>query len=174
MGKEKKLKEKNLEQSYTIEALQDEIEFLQQDNADRRAKLWEVVCENDRLTMRYEPYRPPGDEHEEFDFYELIEENESLSQNILNKMKVIDEKNIEMANLNYKIRQLEKAAVEMNPANTIRIKNDRWWNFSVELWPGAWGLNYYRYDWKKYGATSREGQMQIGPFGFSWNREPKR
>lgn len=65
----------------------------------------------------------------------------------------------------------------LKPAIKVRrllCRYDRWWSFSVELWPGAWDLNYYRFDWRKHISTSREGQVQVGPFGFSWNRELKR
>lgn len=54
------------------------------------------------------------------------------------------------------------------------IKNDRWWSVQIELWPGAWTLHYYRYDWRKHDGTAREGQINLGPFGFSWFREPKK
>lgn len=178
MSKEKKLTNKELrdllsEQGYTIEALEDEIEEIRQDNIERRAKLWEVIQENDRLTLTYEPYRPPGDEHEGLEFYGLIEENEELRLE-LNKMA---EKNYQLAS---DLQQAQTAVTEKKAVKEPkkRIKNDRWWNFSVELWPGAWGLNYYRFNWKNamsrgYPGTSREGQIQVGPFGFSWNREPK-
>lgn len=166
--------EKILEFQYTIEALEDELQDHEKEIEDTKAKLWDVIQENDRLTLTYEPYRPPGDEHEGLDFYELIEENDNLTQNILNKIAVIKE-------LEERIYILERT-VQVNKAPRIpasdpkkpRIKNERWWNFSVELWPGAWGLNYYRFNWQKHGSVSREGSIQVGPFGFSWNREPKR
>lgn len=54
------------------------------------------------------------------------------------------------------------------------FKNDRWWSVQIELWPGAWNLHYYRYNWRKHNGRAREGQINFGPFGFSWFREPKR
>lgn len=54
------------------------------------------------------------------------------------------------------------------------IKNDRSWTFSFEIWPGAWNLYYYRFNWRKHNGTVREGQINLGPIGFSWYREPKR
>lgn len=186
--------EKILTLGYSIEALENELEHLEEVIEDTKAKLWQVICDNDRLTMTYEPYRPPGDKHEGLDFYELIEENDNLTNNVLAKIAVIkeleEEKNedkkritsLEYRNTNLanELREVRKAVVEMKPAaKQPRIKNDRWWSLNIELWPGAWGLNYHRYDWKKaqrngHPALSREGQMQIGPFGLSWGREPKR
>lgn len=149
------------EMKYQIEALEDEIEDLKSEVAEEHSKLWEIIQENDRLTLAYEPYRPPGDENEGVNFYDLIEENKELRAEVAGlKIQL------------YLKDNLPDAPVE--PIKKSRIKNDRWWNFSIELWPGAWGLNYYRYDWKKYKSSSREGQMQIGPFGLSWNKEPKR
>lgn len=71
----------------------------------------------------------------------------------------------------------KQQAPEISTVKKNRRKYYRFWNFSVELWPGAWGvLNYYRFDWQKHQPTSgvREGSLQVGPFGFSWFREPKR
>lgn len=181
--------EKILELGYSIEALENEIQNLEERLQDKHEKMWEIIQHNDRLTLTYEPYRPPGDKHEDVTFYGLIEENDSLVEKVLEKMEIIREQdeNIErlygsLAIYQDRVAQLERSLVEMKtvekapriPFSKPRIKNERWWNFSVELWPGAWGLNYYRYNWKKYEGTSREGNFQIGPFGFSWNREPKR
>ena len=163
MSKEKKLTNKQLRellttQSYNIEALEDEIEYLKGEHATNKARIWELIQQNDTLTMKYCPYRPPGDEDEDIDYYDLKDENAKLRA--------------ENLGLALKLYNVPRKAPEI-PVKK-KVKNDRWWNFSIELWPGAWGLNYYRYDWKKYSANTREGQMQIGPFGFSWNREPKR
>lgn len=173
MGKNK---DKALELSYTVEALDDEIEYLkntiaelERKGAEDHARIWELICHNDRLTLSYEPYRPPGDEHEGLTFYGLVEENKELIK--LNKY------------LETRVSSLLESLTTPapNPAPIIPvapkkplIKYDRYWNATFELWPGAWGLNYYRYQGKKYNSESREGNIQIGPFGFNWNRDPKR
>lgn len=54
------------------------------------------------------------------------------------------------------------------------LKYDRYWKFSIELWPPSWGLSSYRFDWRRFNSESREGSYQLGPFGFSWNRDLKR
>lgn len=178
----KKKDEKILELQYTIEALENEIESLEEDARITHEKLWTVITENDRLTLRYEPYRPPGSEDEEYDFYELVNDNKSLTQKLLDKIEIIKELEEEVraakTRNNLLVSELidvRKAVAEMKIAkeHKPRIKHDRYWNFSFELWPGSWGLNYYRYQWKKYGSRSREGSFQLGPIGFSWNREPK-
>lgn len=181
--------EKILELSYTIEVLEGEIEHLEEVIADTKAKLWEVICDNDRLTLAFEPYIPPGHEDAELTFYGLKEENDMLTQKVLDKMEIIEELDEEVLNQQRLIASLRKEIYDVGqhytnkapqiPVKPKRVKNERWWNFSVELWPGAWGLNYYRYDWQRaqrngHPGTSREGNFQIGPFGFSWNREPKR
>lgn len=180
MSKETK-KDKIVELGYTIEALEDEIEYLKGEHATNRARIWELIEHNDRLTLTYEPYRPPGDEDENTSYYDLKEENDMLTQKVLDKMALTDELDGRISKLvteNYELRRTIQAnndiVYKATKKTKSRVKNDRWWNFNIELWPGAWGLNYYRYDWKKYNADTREGQMQIGPLGFSWNREPKR
>ena len=168
MKEKKKFKEKILEQGYSIEVLEDEISDLEEQLSETKTKLWEIIQENDRLTLTYEPYRPTGDENEGVNFYDLFDENKELKATV----RQLEQ---EVVNLNYKLRQVEKSMVEMKPAGKQpRIKYDRWWNASFELWPGAWNCSYYRYQAKKHGSKSREGQVQVGPFGFSWNREPKR
>lgn len=171
---------------YDVEALVDEVEHWQEVAAEAKGKLWEVITENDRLTLTYEPYRPPGDEHEGLQFYDILEENDELTRGILDKMEVIAEQdqriaefvrdNLELRNQVWELQRTLQVNPEIKAKKEYKpkIKNERWWNFSIELWPGAWGLSYYRYQWRKYGGTSREGNFQIGPFGFSWNREPKR
>lgn len=164
---------------YDVEALEDHIEHLEEVIADSKAKHWELIQENDRLTLTYEPYRPPGDEYEGLQFYDILEENDELTRGILDKMEVIKEQDQRIAELRNQIYALQRTLqvnsdVVKAAAKKPRVKYDRWWNLSFELWPGAWGLNYYRFQGKKYNSNSREGQAQIGPFGFSWNREPKR
>lgn len=168
MSKNKK-DDKILELQYNVEALENEIESLEEDARINHEKLWTVIQENDRLTLRYEPFRPPGDPTEEYDFYELVDENKALEKEV----KYEKDKN---NRLTAELIDVRKAVAEMKIVQEEPrrlIKNDRYWNFSFELWPGAWGLNYYRYDWRKYGARSREGSIQLGPIGFSWNRDPK-
>jgi predicted nuclease with TOPRIM domain len=130
-----------------------------------------------------QPNLPPCDEPENLTFYDLIEENDNLTQNVLDKMEVIKEVEAENKRLLENNRRLiselidvRKAVTEMKIAKEYKplIKYDRWWNASFEFWPGAWGLSYYRYKWEKYGSDSREGSIQLGPVGFSWNREPKK
>ncbi len=161
------MKKKELE--YQIEALQDQVEDLEQQLQDQHAKLWSIIQENDRLTLKYEPYRPEGDEHENLDFYGLVEDNKKLKDLV----KRLQEKNNRLVS---ELIDVRKAITETKVAKEHKplIKYTRWWNANIELWPGAWDLNYYRYKWEKYGSDSREGSLQFGPFGFSWNREPKK
>lgn len=77
MGKSKK-DEKLTELGYSIEALEDEIEHLHEVISSKHTRVVELIGENDRLTMTYEPYRPPGDEDENISYYDLKEENEHL------------------------------------------------------------------------------------------------
>lgn len=128
--------EKILELSYTIEALEDEVEHWQEVAAEAKAEAQE----------------------EKIEYQKLVNYNWELKRMIQVNSDIIKE--------------------ATGPRKPF-FKNERWWNISFELWPGAWGLNYYRYDWQRairngHPATSREGNFQIGPFGFSWNREPKR
>lgn len=167
----KKRDDKLTELGYTIEALQDEVDHWQEVAAENKAKLWDIICENDRLTLTYEPYSPPGHEDENVGYYDLKEENKDLSDRINRYLDTIQKQD----NLLWELRAevaLQKLTKEAK--KKFAFKNDRWWSVSFELWPGAWDLNYYRYDWKRHNGTSREGNFQIGPLGFSWNRDPKR
>lgn len=121
----------------------------------------------------------------------LQKENDALTQNILDKIAVIKELEDDYMSLTNdylrKVNELHQArSTEVGPSEVVftkkapeipfptKVKYERWWNFSIELWPLAWGLSYYRYDWQRAKSDAREGQIQFGPFGFSWNREPKR
>lgn len=81
----KELRELLNEQGYSIEALEDEVDELKWANRDlcqmvldKQTRIVELISENDRLTMTYEPYRPPGDEDENISYYDLKEENQHL------------------------------------------------------------------------------------------------
>jgi len=159
---------------YDLEALNDEVEHLSEVIASKQARIVELIRENDRLTLAYEPYRPPGDEWEGVNFYDLVEENEALTQKVLDKMQIIEELDTELYQLKRSLVELKKAPeIPVAPKRPL-IKYDRFWNVSFELWPGSWGLSYYRYQHERHGSQSREGSIYVGPFGFSWNREPKR
>lgn len=112
----KELNGKIKEQSYMIEAQNDEIAYLKGEVAEKHEKLWAVIQKNDRLTMTYEPYRPPGDEYEGLTFYELIEENNSLTKNILDKIDVIKELDEELRKLGAEVRGLKlQLLIQKNP-----------------------------------------------------------
>lgn len=66
------------ELEYALEAAEDEISLLQEETSAQKKRIWELIKENDRLTLAYEPYHPPGHENENVSYYELIEENKSL------------------------------------------------------------------------------------------------
>lgn len=130
------------ELNYTIEALEDEIEYLREDSVDSRAKLWEIIQENDILTMKYCPYRPPGDEDEDIDYYDLKEENN---------------------NLRLQLTQLaERFYNQPKPAEKKR--NPKAGCVSFDFWPiSDWfRLSYHRW------SPGQASQLCIGPIRFDW------
>lgn len=148
MKKKKELKEKNLEQSYTIEALEDEITNLEEIIASLKAKQWELVQENDRLTMRYEPYRPPGDENEGRDFYELIDEVSEARSQISR-----------LAQENYELR------VQMRNMRPKRYKKNG--VISFDFWPLRDWFRLSRHKWNPGMAA----QVCVGPIRVDWFAE---
>lgn len=104
MGKKAKI----TKLQYTIEALTDEIDNLNDIISMKQERIAELINQNDRLTLTYEPYRPPGDEYEGVSFYELVEENDSLTKNILDKLEVIEELGHRLYAFEAEVRQLKK------------------------------------------------------------------
>lgn len=147
MNKEKKLRDLMLEQSYTIEALGDEIEHMKGEVAEKHAKLWEVIQENDRLTMTYEPYRPEGDEDHGKDFYELIEENKDLHSNI----KRIATDNLELR-------------LELSRQQSKKKKYKKCGTVSLDFWPIKDWFRFSHYKWN----PGMYAQLCVGPFRFDW------
>src|SRR5688572_2364603 len=90
-------------------------------------------------------------------------ENDFLSKRVGELVTKVNELSAE----NYQLGvQLVKAQTEyLDEPKPARKRYDRFWNFSIELWPPAWGLSSYRFDWKRSGSDSREGSYQLGPFG---------
>lgn len=146
MGK----KEKILKLKYSLEALEDELEYhvdtIVEKNQEierltsavkdsdaliikKQARIVELIHENDRLTMAYEPYRPPGDEDEGLTFYGLKDENDSLMQNVLDKIEVINELDREIRDLKTQIYTLQKLATLSNSVPpTRKARSFRLWS----------------------------------------------
>jgi hypothetical protein len=70
--------EKILELSYTIEALKDEVDYWKEQHDLKQSRISQLIQENDRLTLTYEPYRPSGDEDANISYYDLKKENKRL------------------------------------------------------------------------------------------------
>ncbi len=154
------------ELKYRIEALEAEIEDLEESLRDEHQKLWEVIQENDRLTLTYEPYRPPGDEHENLDFYGLLEENDSLTENVLDKIEVIKELEDQMRQLTQENRRvyaelsdLKRAMVEMKPKRYPKSGV-----ISFDFWPPRDWFRLSYHSWKPGMAA----QLCIGPIRIDW------
>lgn len=166
----KKNKEKIVELQYSIEALEDEVSYLVEQLAQEHSKLWEVIQENDRLTITYEPYRPPGDEYEGLGFYELIEENDSLTKKLLDKIKVIEELDEINRNLYDKKNLLTSDLIDLR-TEVSRMKNTmkpkRQWSkkypkagcVTIDFWPPRDWFRLSYHPWKPGMAA----QLCIGP-----------
>lgn len=139
-----KLKKLLAEKGYLIEALEDELEYhveaIVEKNKEidkKHTRIVELVHENDRLTLTYEPYRPPGDENEGLGYYDLINENNTLVENVLDKIAVIRELDDEITDLKNQINTLQKLVItetlkkpdsEFQAPPTKKTRSIRFWS----------------------------------------------
>lgn len=148
--------EKILEQSYTIEALQDEIGYLKESLTStveemqgqieeledlvrsKHERIWELIQENDRLTMTYEPYRAPGDENENTGYYDLIEEVNELRNQILE----------------YRSETLKPKKIRKKYAGDI----------AFDIWPLS---DWFRWSYSSW-DPGKYWQLCIGPIRFEF------
>jgi hypothetical protein len=145
---DKELRELMTEQSYTIEALEDEVEYLREEYATNHARIWELICENDTLTMKYCPYRPPGDEDENIDYYDLKEENEALQSE--NEDLLAENMALRLYKLPVKKEKMKKAGV-----------------VSFDFWPLS---DWFRFNYNKW-TPGMATQLCIGPIRLDWYAE---
>lgn len=142
----KELRELLTEQSYSIEALQDEVEYLNGEHASNKARIWELICENDKLTMKYCPYRPPGDEDEDIDYYDLKDENTNLrAENLGLALKLYLPKNTD----------LKKTKKERKPKAGV---------VSFDFWPLR---DWFRLSYDKWNP-GMAAQLCVGPLRIDW------
>lgn len=185
------LRELLTEQSYTVEALEDELEGhlstidylaekidgltgtvndLSKVNKDvllglakAQERIVELIHENDRLTLAYEPYRPPGDEDEELTFYGLKEENDSFMHNILDKIAVIQEQDSEIRELHNQIHYLQRT-LQVNTPEPKKIRKTHAGVLSFDFWPASDWFRFNLYRWN----PGKAFQLTIGPVRFDW------
>lgn len=136
----KELRELLLESNYSIEALEDEIEYFRGEIAGNNARIWELIQENDKLTMKYNPYRPPGDEDEDIDYYDLKEEIESLKEVI----ESYEEK-----------LRITKSKKKKNPKAGV---------VSFDFWPWR---DWFRLSYNRW-HPGQAAQLCIGPVRVDW------
>lgn len=153
----KKKDEKILEFQYTIEALENEIETLEETARLDHERLWSIIQENDRLTLTYEPYRPPGDEHEGVQFYDLVEENEELHAQI----KSLQDRNNRLTS---ELIDVRTAVAEMKQAKEKKKRYPKAGVISFDFWPPRdwFRLKYYKWN------PGESAQLCIGPIRIDW------
>lgn len=167
MGQERqtvsKKDEKILEQGYSIEALEDEVEELEEVIASKQARIVELIHENDRLTLAYEPYRPPGDENEDLGYYDLIDENNSLAQNVLDKIEVINELDQEIRQLQSTVRAFQSKINLLDQMLQVETNKNRRRKYagclSFDFWPISDWFRFKLYRWN----PAKAFQLTIGP-----------
>jgi regulator of replication initiation timing len=142
----KELLDANQTMGYDIEALEEEVDRLMELLQDKHEKLVNLINENDRLTMRYEPYRPEGDEDYGKDFYELIEENNRLRRD-----------NLKLTN---RLWEVEQAVKEIKPKKKYR-KNGV---VSFDFWPLSEWVRFSHNKWD----PGKAAQLAVGPIRFDW------
>lgn len=136
----------NKELKYRIEALEGEIEYHEERAEMQRERIWELIQENDRLTLRYEPFNPEGSEGHGESFYDLLEERNSLQQ----KLRFVEQ---QRDNLECALRNTQPAPKPKNPRKRHSA------GVSLDLWPiSDWfRLSFHRWNPGKY------AQLTIGP-----------
>jgi hypothetical protein len=149
MSKKESCKQKLQGLEYSVEALEDEVEYLRNTISEDHIRIVDLIRENDRLTLRYEPFRPPGDEHEGFDFYELIEENEAL----IAKAWEYKQETIQMQQI-----------LDVERAKKVKVRNKYCGIVSFDFWPLSDWARFKIYPW----SPGKTFQTVIGPFRFDW------
>jgi regulator of replication initiation timing len=142
------------ELSYLVEALEDEVSELRELLHDKHEKLIELIGENDRLTMRYEPYRPENDEDAGRDFYELIEETKFLERE--NKRLVSN-----LIDVRTELHQLKNTPKSKKKWRKQYPKNGC---VTLDFWPPRDWFRFSYHAWKPGMAA----QLCIGPLRIDW------
>lgn len=138
---------KIVEQGYSIEAQDDEIEHLREIISQDHSRIVELIEENDRLTLAYEPYHPPGDENENVGYYDLIEENDRLTNKALEyKHEAIQYQQMLKAERAKKARKRYAGCV------------------SFDFWPLTDFLRLKLYRW----SPGKAFQACVGPVRIDW------
>lgn len=144
----KELRELLTTQSYTIEALEDEIEDLKEERAENKARIWELICQNDALTMKYCPYRPPGDEDENIDYYDLKDENKALME---------ENEDLLAENMSLRFNELPQTVAKKEKLKKAGV-------VSFDFWPLS---DWFRLSYNKWNPGMAT-QLCIGPIRFDW------
>lgn len=155
VGKSKK-DDKLTELGYTIEALEDEVEHWKGQYDLKQARIGELIDHNDRLTLTYEPFRPPGDDMENISYYDLNEENDSLTQGIMDKIHVIHEQDEVIKELERTIYELQRM-IQVNSVPTPRKKYAGC--LTLDFWPLSDWFRLKLYRWN----PGKAFQLCIGP-----------
>lgn len=149
---EKELRETNLSFSYTIDALTNEVEYLEEVLRDKHSRLLAFIQENDRLTLRYEPYIPGSDEDHGKDFYGLIEENEQLRESL--------------KQLKESLTQLQRSrCCEIDEKKPVKkSRKPKAGVVSIDFWPPS---DWFRLSLDKW-SPGQYAQLCIGPIRIDW------
>lgn len=138
---------KILELGYSIEALEDETEHLREIISQKHSRIVELIHENDRLTLTYEPYHPPGSELENTGYYELIDQIHHLEAKVLEYKFEVHHYQQELAS--------EKAK---------KVRSKHVGLLSFDFWPLTDWLRLKLYRWN----PGKAFQACVGPLRFDW------
>lgn len=109
-----------------------------------RERLWDLIKENDRLTLTYEPYIPEDSEDYGLDFYGLKEDNDVLTEKVANFMRIIKDQDEQIWDLEAKLNESKKSKKPKSPKYAGGISFDLWplsdwFRFSIDTWnPGRY------------------------------------
>ena len=154
----KELKNRILELNWELEAANSEIDDLIEQIADQQRRIVELINENDRLTITYEPFIPEDDPDYGREFFEILEENKELNNRVTSLVYRLDNINRERNEFQLQLWDLQKAVKEMKP------KHKKCGVISFDFWPLR---DWFRFNYHKWNP-GMAAQLCIGPFRIDW------
>lgn len=154
----KDLKAKILELSYDLEAADSEIDDLVEQIGDQSRRIYELITENDRLTITYEPFIPKDSPYYGREFFEILEENKELNDKVASLIYRLDNINRERNEFQLRVWELQK---EMKERPKKYKKNGV---ISLDFWPPR---DWFRFNYHKW-DPGKAAQICIGPLRIDW------
>lgn len=156
--------EKILELGYTVDALLNEIEDLVALVDQKQDRIVELIRENDRLTLTFEPYIPEDDEDHGLSFYGLKEDNDVLTKKVENFKGMIRKQDTRIWTLEAGIRSLETKPPKVKKNRLKKLFSGYAGDIAIDWWPPS---DWFRFSVSKW-RPGQYFQLVIGPVRFEF------